>query len=145
MSKSHHSPSKDEGDRTWVRASTHILADPERAYTLWRDAEGFRPKSSETEQRTRMAVQLKDDKILLKDAPGRRIVWQFSRSAICKGGGVIFEEGPGGQGTLFTVLQEFRIGKVEKIWQVITGRHPKQAIVENLRDFKARVETVKNQ
>jgi hypothetical protein len=33
------------------------------------------------------------------------------------------------------------MGKVEKIWQVVTRRNPKQAIVENLRQFKARAET----
>jgi hypothetical protein len=32
-------------------------------------------------------------------------------------------------------------GKVENIWQVVTGRNPKQAIVENLRHFKVRAET----
>jgi uncharacterized membrane protein len=58
---------------------------------------------------------------------------------------VIFEEGPGGRGTLVTVLQEFRIGMVERIWQVITGRNPRQEILENLRHFKARAETRENQ
>jgi uncharacterized membrane protein len=85
------------------------------------------------------------DRTLLKDEPGRRIVWQSSGSAFDKGGGVIFEEGPSGRGTLVTVLQQFRIGKVEKIRRVVTGRNPKQTIVENLRNFKARAETGKNQ
>ena len=141
MSKAHHSPSKDAGNGTWARASTHILADPERVYTLWRD----HLELSRTEERAREAVQFKDDKILLKDEPGRRIVWQSSGSAFDKGGGVIFEEGPSGRGTLVTVLQQFRIGKVEKIRRVVTGRNPKQTIVENLRNFKARAETGENQ
>jgi uncharacterized membrane protein len=141
MSKAHHSSSKDEGNETWARASTHILADPGRVYSLWRDVERAPLELSRTEERARRAVQRKDDKILLKDEPGRRIVWQSSGSAFDKGGGVIFEEGPNGRGTLVTVLQQFRIGKVEKIWQVITGRNPKQAIVEDLRQFKARAET----
>jgi len=140
MSKAHHSSSKDEGNETWARASTHILADPGRVYSLWKDAQRSHLELSRTEERVRGAVQLKD-KILLKDEPGHRIVWQCSGSAFDKGGGVIFEEGPNGHGTLVTVLQQFRIGKVDKIWQVITGRNPKQAIVENLRHLKARAET----
>jgi hypothetical protein len=139
MSKSHHSPSKDEGDRTWARACTHILADPERVYALWRKVEGASVELSKTEERTRGVGHL-NHKMLLKDEPGRRIVWKSSSSAFDRGGGVIFEEGPSGRGTLVTVLQEFRIGKVEKSWQVVTGRNPKDAIVENLRHFKARAE-----
>jgi uncharacterized membrane protein len=99
---------------------------------------------SKTEKRARTMVHAKD-RTLLKDEPGRRIVWQSSSSAFHRTGGVIFEEGPGGRGTLVTVLLEFRIGKVEKIWQVVTGRNPKEAIIENLRHFKARAETGKNQ
>ena len=144
VSKSHHSRSKDEGDRTWVSASTHILADPERVYALWREVEGAPVELSKTEKRARTMVHAKD-RTLLKDEPGRRIVWQSSSSAFHRTGGVIFEEGPGGRGTLVTVLLEFRIGKVEKIWQVVTGRNPKEAIIENLRHFKARAETGKNQ
>ena len=141
MSKAHHSSSKDEGNETWARASTHILADPERVYSLWKDAQRSHLGFSRTEEQARRAVQLKNEKILLKDEPGRRIVWKSSGSAFDKGGGVIFEEGPGGRGTLVTVLLQFRIGKVEKIWQVVTGCNSKQAIVEDLRQFKARAET----
>lgn len=144
MSREHHQPSRDEGDGTWARASTPILADPQRVYSLWRDVQQSHLELSRTNEPARRAVQLKDDKILLKDEPGRRIVWQSSGSASDKGGGVVFEEGPGGRGTLVTVLQEFRIGKVEKIWQRITGRNSKQAIVEDLRQFKARAETSEN-
>ena len=122
MSKAHHSSSKDEGNETWARASTHILADPGRVYSLWKDAQRSHLEFSRTEERARRAVQLKD-KILLKDEPGRRIVWQSSGSAFDKGGGVIFEEGPNGRGTLVTVLQQFRIGKVEKIWGKVPWPH----------------------
>src|SRR3984957_14893726 len=142
MSKAHHSSSKDEGNETWARASTHILADPGRVYSLWKDAQQSHLELSRTEERARRAVQLKD-KILLKDEPGRRIVWQSSGSAFDKGGGVIFEEGPGGRGTLVSFLQKFHIVKVERICQVFTGRNPKQAILENLRHLKARAEQKK--
>ena len=143
MSKAHHSSSEDEGNETWARASTHILADPRTVYSLWRDVERAHQELSRTEEAAGRAVQLKGDKILLKDEPGRRIVWQSSGSAFDKGGGVIFEEGPGGRGTLVTVLQKCRIGKVQRICQVFTGRNPKQTILENLRHLKARAEQEK--
>jgi hypothetical protein len=53
--------------------------------------------------------------------------------------------GPKRPRTLVAVLQEFRIGKVEKIWQVVTARNPKEAIVENLTHFKAHAEAGENQ
>jgi uncharacterized membrane protein len=139
-------PLRDDLDgRTWVRASAHILADPNTLYLLWRNPQETPLElSGADESAARWATQFKN-KTLIRDEPGRRIVWESRGSALDTGGAVIFEECPGGRGTLVTVLQESRIGKVEKIWQVITGRHPKQAIVENLRNFKARAETVKNQ
>ncbi len=44
-------------------------------------------------------------------------------------------------GTMVTVLQEFRMGKLVSAWETVTGRNPKQAIIENLRHFKAFAET----
>jgi uncharacterized membrane protein len=54
---------------------------------------------------------------------------------------VIFEEAPGGRGTVATVLQAFRMGKLTSAWETFTGRNPKQAVIENLRHFKALAET----
>ena len=48
---------------------------------------------------------------------------------------------PGGRGTMVTVLQEFRMGKLASLWETIVGRNPKQAVIENLRHFKALAET----
>jgi uncharacterized membrane protein len=54
---------------------------------------------------------------------------------------VTFEEAPGGRGTAVTVLQEFRMGKLASAWESFVGRNPKQAVIENLRHFKALAET----
>jgi len=40
-----------------------------------------------------------------------------------------------------TVLMEFRIGKLASAWETLTGRNPKQGVIENLRHFKALAET----
>jgi len=50
-------------------------------------------------------------------------------------------ETPGGRGTTVTVLQEFRMGKLASAWETFLGRNPKQAVIENLRHFKALAET----
>ena len=42
---------------------------------------------------------------------------------------------------MVTVLQEFRMGKLASAWETIVGRNPKQAVIENLRHFKALAET----
>jgi hypothetical protein len=42
---------------------------------------------------------------------------------------------------MVTVLQEFRMGKLSSAWETIVGRNPKQAVIENLRHFKALAET----
>jgi hypothetical protein len=39
------------------------------------------------------------------------------------------------------VLQEFRIGKLASVWETLTGRNPKQGVIEDLRHFKALAET----
>jgi hypothetical protein len=38
------------------------------------------------------------------------------------------------------VLQEFRMGILASAWETLVGRNPKQAVVENLRHFKALAE-----
>jgi hypothetical protein len=38
-------------------------------------------------------------------------------------------------------LQEFRMGKWTSAWETLVGRNPKQAVIENLRHFKALAET----
>ena len=42
---------------------------------------------------------------------------------------------------MVTVLQEFRMGKLASAWETLVGRNPKQAVIENLRHFKAIAET----
>ena len=81
------------------------------------------------------------DSEILRDEPGRRIAWRSIGGESDNAGEVIFESSPGGRGTLVTVLQEFRMGKLTSAWQTIVGRNPKQAVIENLRHFKALAET----
>ena len=81
------------------------------------------------------------DSEILNDEPGKRIAWRSVDGESNNAGEVIFETAPGDRGTLVTVLQEFRMGKLTSAWETLTGRNPKQAVIENLRHFKALAET----
>ena len=75
------------------------------------------------------------------DEPGRRIAWRSTGGDLENAGEVVFAVAPTGRGTMVTLLQEFRMGKLASFWETLTGRNPKQAVIENLRHFKALAET----
>jgi len=77
----------------------------------------------------------------LADEPGHRIAWRSIGGESENAGEVVFEPSPGGRAIMVTVLQEFRMGKLAALWETIVGRNPKQAVIENLRHFKALAET----
>jgi uncharacterized membrane protein len=73
--------------------------------------------------------------------PGRRLAWRSLDGDLHQAGEVVFEPAPGNRGTLVTLLQEFELGKFEKALASIGNRSPKQTAIENLRHFKALMET----
>jgi uncharacterized membrane protein len=85
--------------------------------------------------------QVEWDSEVLAEEPGRRIAWRSIAGDSQNAGEVVFEESPGGRGTSVTVLQEFAMSKLASAWETLTGRNPKQAVIENLRHFKALAET----
>jgi uncharacterized membrane protein len=91
-------------------------------------------------------MQVKDktiewDSEILADEPGKRIAWRSVAGDSDNAGEVVFDTAAVGRGTLVTVLQEFRMGKLASLWETVIGRNPKQAVIENLRHFKAFAET----
>lgn len=146
-------PPEDRDGRSWVRASAHIMVDPKTLYVLWRDVESAPLWQEQIIQVTEVSekvthwVMKSNDKTIewdseiLKDEPGQRIAWRSIGGDSDNAGEVVFEQDPAGRGTLVTVLQEFKMGKLESLWQTFTGRNPKQSIIENLRHFKALAET----
>jgi uncharacterized membrane protein len=146
-------PPEDRDGRTWIRTSARVLSDPMTLYSIWRDAEraplwqeqiiSVTPMGA---NKTHWVMRSKDKTIewdaeVIKDEPGHRIVWRSVGGDSDNAGEVVFEKDPAGRGTLVTVLQEFRMGKFDSLWQTITGRNPRQAVIENLRHFKALAET----
>jgi uncharacterized membrane protein len=152
-------PPEDKDGKLWVRTSALIQAGAEDLYRMWRDVEAAPLWQEQVERVTRtgettshwvMRLGSKDkdkdkaiewDSEILRDEPGRRIAWRSIGGDSDNAGEVVFEPSPGGRGTMVTVLQEFRMGKLASAWETIVGRNPKQAVIENLRHFKALAET----
>jgi uncharacterized membrane protein len=153
-------PPEDKDGKLWVRTSALIQGDASDLYTLWHDVENAPLWQEQIAQVTRTGEKTthwvmrkgdnKDtaknetiewDSEILADEPGRRIAWRSIGGDVQNAGEVIFEPSPGGRGTMVTVLQEFRMGKLASAWETIVGRNPKQAVIENVRHFKALAET----
>jgi uncharacterized membrane protein len=146
-------PPQDKDGKLWVRTSVLIQAGPKDLYTIWRNIEAAPAWQEQitqvavTGERTSHWVMETDDKTIewdseiLADEPGKRIAWRSVGGDSDNAGEVIFEDAPGGRGTMVTVLQEFRMGKLASAWETFVGRNPKQAVIENLRHFKALAET----
>jgi uncharacterized membrane protein len=153
----HYAPPPADGDgKQWVRTSALVLRSPAELYDLWRDPEKaslWQEQIAEvraTGPRTSHWVMVTGgdrdksiewDSEILNDEPGKRIAWRSIGGDSDNAGEVIFETAPGERGTIVTVLQEFRMSKLASAWETMTGRNPKQAIIENLRHFKALAET----
>lgn len=147
-------PRPADGDgKLWVRTSALVQADAALLYAMWRDVEHaplWQEEIAEVkatgEKTSRWTMKSGDktitwDSEVLADEPGKRIAWRSTGGDSENAGEVIFEAAPGGRGTMVTVLQEFRMGKMANAWETLTGRNPKQAVVENLRHLKALAET----
>jgi uncharacterized membrane protein len=146
-------PPQDGDGKVWVRTSALVQGSAQDLYSLWRDIESV-PQWQEAITKvvrtgtttSHWVMQNGDQTIewdseILADEPGKRIAWRSTGGDSDNAGEVIFDESPGGRGIMVTVLQEFRMSKVAKAWESLTGRNPKQQVVENLRHFKALAET----
>lgn len=145
-------PPKDADGKQWIRATALVQADPAELYAIWRDVEkvplwqeqiasvqSTGPKTSHWVMKSNNET-IEWDSEILADEPAKRIAWRSISGESDNAGEVIFEPAAGGHGTLVIVLQEFRMGKWASLWETIVGRNPKQAIIENLRHFKALAE-----
>jgi uncharacterized membrane protein len=146
-------PPEDKDGKLWVRTSALVQANSNDLYALWRDVEAAPVWQEQISQvvakgeRTSHWVMKSNDKTIewdsevLADEPGKRIAWRSIGGESENAGEVVFDDAPGGRGVMVTVLQEFRMGKLASAWETFVGRNPKQAVIENLRHFKALAET----
>lgn len=145
-------PPEDEDGKLWMRASVLVQRDAADLYALWRDVETapqWREHISAVRAMDanvyRWTMRTGDDIAewdteILNDEPGKRIAWRTVSGDLDEAGEVIFEQATGGRGTVVSVLQEYRMGKLESFWKTLTARNPKQGVVESLRRFKALAE-----
>jgi uncharacterized membrane protein len=146
-------PPQDKDGKIWARTAAIVQANADELYALWRDVESA-PKWQEQITSVRQTSDVTShwimesdgekiewDSEILADEPGKRIAWRSIAGDSSNAGEVIFDAAPGDRGTLVTVLQEFRIGKIANVWETMVGRNPKQSVIENLRHFKAFAET----
>jgi uncharacterized membrane protein len=146
-------PPHDGDGKIWVRTSALVNAPAEELYRMWRDVESA-PLWQEQivsvartgERTSHWVMQVKDKRVewnseILNDEPGKRIAWRSIDGDSDNAGEVIFERATAGRGTMVTVLQEFKMSKLASAWETLTGRNPRQAVIENLRHFKALAET----
>lgn len=148
-------PPEDKGGKIWVRTSASVQVDSQRLYEMWRDIEKAPlwqeqiARVTVTGEKTSHWVMQADGKgktiewesEILADEPGHRIAWRSISGESENAGEVIFEPSTDGKATFVTVLQEFRMGQLASTWETIVGRNPKQAVIENVRHFKALAET----
>jgi uncharacterized membrane protein len=148
-------PPAGSNGKIWVRASVVIQALPNKLYQMWRDVEAaptWHERIVEVQTTGPRAYHwvmrdepgdnaLEWDFEILADEPDKRIAWRSINGEPESAGEVIFDSAPGERGTMVTVLEQFRMGKFGRAWQAITGRDPKQSVIENLRHFKAMAET----
>lgn len=156
---------EDQDGKMWIRTSALIQADAQELYKMWRNVETAPLWQEQIEKVTRTGEttshwvmrsgtknkhshkhkdegkNIEWDSEILRDEPGHRIAWRSIGGESDNAGEVVFEPSPGGRGTMVTVLQEFQMGKLASAWETIVGRNPKQAVIENLRHFKALAET----
>jgi len=146
-------PPADNDGKMWVRTSVLIQGEPQNLYGMWRNVEDA-PLWQEhivsvkpvTDTLSHWVMESATGKIewdaeILAEEPGRRIAWRSVGGDSQNAGEVVFARAPGGRGTYVTVLQEFRMGKLASAWETVRARNPKQAVIENLRHFKALAET----
>jgi uncharacterized membrane protein len=146
-------PPQDGDGKLWVRTSALINSTPDKLYRLWRDVEAAPLWQEEIQEVTIVGPKISHwimvsgdktvewDSEILNDEPGRRIAWRSIDGDSNNAGEVMFEPAVGGRGTTVTVLQEFKMSKLASAWETLTGRNPKQAVIENLRHLKALAET----
>ena len=145
-------PPQDGDGRIWIRTSLLVNANPQKLYQMWRDVESAPLWQEQIVSVTRIrnhmsrwVMKVKDKQVqwdseILADEPDRRIAWRSIGGDADNAGEVIFEGTLGDRGTMVVVLQEFAMSKLASAWETLTGRNPKQVVIENLRHFKALAE-----
>lgn len=144
-----------------VRAHTlqTINADRQTLYRMWRDvtqAPKFQeyvvsvvPKSATRSTWTfgnpedPKGKSVSYDTEVYEDKPGEKIAWRSVGTSFQESGEVYFEDAPGGRGTRVTLVEDIEVpgGRLAIAVAALTKRTPRQIVIEDLRHFKALMES----
>ena len=129
-----------------------IGVDAQTLYTLWKDEASFPLWQEKVISVTPMAggkshwvmgdphnleeARLEFDSEITEDIPGEKIAWKSIAGQVEQQGNVTFKARKDGRGTVVTLEQEFKIGKLANAAASVAQRGPGQTVIENLRHFK---------
>ena len=157
-----------EAENGWVHAHARqtILAEPEALYKLWSEQENYPLWQEHVVSVTRTGAKtshwvmgdpedadgkrIEFDSELTEDTPGAAIAWKSTGGDVEQNGRVEFAARRDGRGTVVTLVQHFKMGKLANAAASAAERGPKQTVIEDLRHFKQMAEageipSVKNQ
>lgn len=138
----------------WLQATTRqtIQVEAETLYQLWKNQAGF-PLWQEkvisvtpTEEGKSHWVmgdpddpdgkRVEFDSQITEDVPGQKIAWKSIAGDVDQAGSVVFKPRKDGRGTVVTLEQQFKIGKIANAAASVAKRGPEQTVIEDLRHFK---------
>ncbi len=155
----HYHPLPNESKDGWVHAHARqtILAEPEALYKLWSDVSllprwqehvvSVTPVSSTISHwvvgnpEDDDGKRLEFDSEIAEDIAGGRLAWRSIGGDVEQSGDVTFAPRRDGRGTVVTLIQHFKIGKLANAAAAVAQRSPSQTVIENLRHFKQLAET----
>lgn len=143
----------------WLAAHSRqtIQVEPQELYSLWHDVTRTPlwqenvvsvTKTGEKSSHWVMGDASNDkskrvefDSELTEDIPGEKIAWQSVAGDLEQRGEVHFAKRADGRGTVVTLIQRFKIGKLANAAVSTADRGPEQTVIEDLRHFKQLAET----
>ena len=133
-----------------------IQMDAETLYKLWKDEASFPLWQEKVVSVTPLeggkshwvmgdpqdpdAARVEFDSQITEDIPGQKIAWKSIAGEVDQQGMVMFSARKDGRGTVVTLEQEFKIGKIANAVASVGERGPAQVVIENLRHFKQMAE-----
>lgn len=145
-------PTGRSGDWLAAHARQTILAEPMALYSAWHEVERTPlwqenvVSVTKTGDKTSHWVmgdpsddsgkRLEFDSVLTEDVPGEKIAWKSVAGDLEQRGEVYFAKRSDGRGTVVTLIQRFKIGKLANAASSTADRGPEQAAKEDLRHFK---------
>jgi uncharacterized membrane protein len=155
----HYRPLPDQSKDGWIHshARQSVLVEPMALYELWSDAKKF-PLWQENVVSVTPTVgghthwvvgnpedpngkRLEFDSEITEDVPGHKLAWKTIGGDVEQFGEVTFSARSDRRGTVVTLIQHFKVGKMANAAVSVAKRGPKQTVIEDLRHFKQLAET----